>query len=74
MASVVRVSYLVLIPLLAFETKTIAGFFDLPQGLFFTFVHIFSLPREKGWMLERQLEENFLSYFRLHFARLKSIQ
>ncbi|XP_058972266.2 hexosaminidase D isoform X2 [Pocillopora verrucosa] len=29
---------------------------------------------EKGWMLERQLEENFLSYFRLHFARLKSIQ
>lgn len=34
----------------------------------------FSLPREKGWMLERQLEENFLSYFRLHFARLKSIQ
>ena len=37
-------------------------------------VVFFSLPREKGWMLERQLEENFLSYFRLHFARLKSIQ
>ncbi|PFX31648.1 Hexosaminidase D [Stylophora pistillata] len=29
---------------------------------------------EKGWMLERQLEEKSLSYFRLHFARLKSIQ
>ncbi|KAL9956051.1 hypothetical protein ACROYT_G037470 [Oculina patagonica] len=29
---------------------------------------------EKGWMLKRQLEEKALSYFRLHFARMKSIQ
>ncbi|CAH3016273.1 unnamed protein product [Porites evermanni] len=29
---------------------------------------------EKGWMLKRQLEEHSLSYFRLRFARMKSMQ
>lgn len=47
---------------------------QLLQVLSEMLVVFFPLPREKGWMLERQLEENFLSYFRLHFARLKSIQ
>lgn len=29
---------------------------------------------EKGWMLRRQLLEKRLSYFRLRFARMKSIE
>ncbi|XP_068762095.1 hexosaminidase D-like [Montipora capricornis] len=29
---------------------------------------------EKGWMLRRQLQEKHLSYFRLRFAHMKSIQ
>ena len=36
---------------------------------------LFSLQcSEKGWMLKRQLEEHSLSYFRLRFARMKSMQ